>query len=96
MGDIFSLLPQLIQSTSIYFKLVSGRGILCPAGGLVGLTDFLASNFSGFLAKLAELVDAGKLKPLLDEQRFDLSQAGAAHARLTGGQAIGKVVIDVG
>ena len=47
------------------------------------------------LTKLAEIVDAGALKPLLDDQRFDLDTVGGAYDRLTGGQAIGKVVVDV-
>ena len=47
------------------------------------------------LTKLAEIVDAGALKPLLDDQRFDLDAVGGAYDRLTSGQAIGKVVVDV-
>ncbi|WPY95286.1 zinc-dependent alcohol dehydrogenase family protein [Limimaricola variabilis] len=47
------------------------------------------------LAKLAELVDAGAVKPLLDEQAFALTQVGDAYARLQSGQAIGKVVVEV-
>lgn len=47
------------------------------------------------LAKLAEIVDAGALKPLLDDRTFDLGTVGAAYDRLTSGQAIGKVVVDV-
>ena len=47
------------------------------------------------LAKLAEIVDAGGLKPLLDEKQFGLSEVGQAYDRLTGGQAIGKVVVEV-
>ena len=47
------------------------------------------------LPKLAEIVDAGALKPLLDDQRFGLDTVGGAYDRLTGGQAIGKVVVDV-
>ncbi len=47
------------------------------------------------LAKLAEIADAGALKPLLDEQIFVLEDVGAAYDRLASGQAIGKVVIDV-
>jgi NADPH2:quinone reductase len=47
------------------------------------------------LTKLAEIVDAGALKPLLDDQRFDLDTVGGAYDRLTSGQAIGKVVVDV-
>ncbi|MGX9855449.1 zinc-dependent alcohol dehydrogenase family protein [Limimaricola variabilis] len=47
------------------------------------------------LAKLTELVDAGTVKPLLDEQSFALTQVGDAYARLQSGQAIGKVVVEV-
>ncbi|WP_367577055.1 zinc-binding dehydrogenase [Sulfitobacter pontiacus] len=47
------------------------------------------------LTKLAEIVDAGALKPLLDDQRFGLDTVGGAYDRLTSGQAIGKVVVDV-
>ena len=47
------------------------------------------------LTELAKIVDAGAMKPLLDEQSFDLSTVGAAYDRLTSGQAIGKVVIEI-
>lgn len=47
------------------------------------------------LAQLAHIVDQGGVKPLLDEQTFSLSEAGKAHDRLTSGQAIGKVVVEV-
>lgn len=47
------------------------------------------------LAKLAQIVDRGGVKPLLDEQRFNLAEVGNAHDRLTSGQAIGKVVVEV-
>lgn len=46
------------------------------------------------LQSLAQVVEAGGVKPVLDEQRFTLEQAGAAHARLESGKAMGKVVID--
>jgi alcohol dehydrogenase len=47
------------------------------------------------LAQLAQIVDQGGVKPLLDEQAFSLSEAGKAHDRLVNGQAIGKVVVEV-
>lgn len=47
------------------------------------------------LTKLATIVDQGGVKPLLDEQSFNLADVGAAHARLTSGQAMGKVVVEV-
>ncbi|WP_439886230.1 zinc-dependent alcohol dehydrogenase family protein [Pseudomonas sp. MBLB4123] len=46
------------------------------------------------LTKLAEIADAGALKPLLDDTRFALEDIGQAHARLGSGQAIGKVVVE--
>ena len=47
------------------------------------------------LKKLSEIVDAGALTPLLDEQRFGLAEVGSAYDRLTSGQAIGKVVVEI-
>ena len=52
-------------------------------------------QLSVILTKLAEIVDAGELKPLLDETQFSLEEIGKAHAHLTSGQAIGKVVVDI-
>lgn len=45
------------------------------------------------MEKITELVDQGKLKPLIDAQIFSFSDVGKAHARLESGQAIGKVVV---
>ncbi|GAB5390149.1 MAG: zinc-dependent alcohol dehydrogenase family protein [Alphaproteobacteria bacterium] len=45
------------------------------------------------LATLAKIVDQGALSPLLDTNSFTLEEVGAAHDRLTSGQAIGKVVV---
>ncbi|MBT8427823.1 MAG: zinc-binding dehydrogenase, partial [Erythrobacter sp.] len=59
------------------------------------LHDFQRASHGKILAAIAELVDAGQVKPLLDTENFAFDQAGEAHARLTSGQAIGKVVIDV-
>ena len=46
------------------------------------------------LRRVAEIVEAGGLTPVLDESRFSLEQAGQAYARLGSGKAMGKVVID--
>ncbi|MDT0495996.1 zinc-dependent alcohol dehydrogenase family protein [Algiphilus sp. W345] len=45
------------------------------------------------LRKASILVDAGELKPLLDERRFGFTEVGAAHAHLESGQAHGKVAL---
>jgi NADPH2:quinone reductase len=47
------------------------------------------------LAKLAEVADLGKLKPLIDSHSFDLSTVSDAHALVESGQAKGKVVISI-
>jgi alcohol dehydrogenase len=59
------------------------------------LHDYKREEHGAILAKLSEIVDAGELKPLLDEKRFNLAEVGNAYDRLTSGQAIGKVVIEV-
>lgn len=45
------------------------------------------------LSKIAEIADAGGLKPVLDESQFSLDEIGQAHARLESRQAMGKVVV---
>lgn len=59
------------------------------------LHDFKRSEHGVILTKLAEIVDAGELKPLLDATSFGLTEVGAAYDRLTSGQAIGKVVVEL-
>ena len=48
-----------------------------------------------FLGKLADIVDAGGLHPVLDEQQFSLEDVGKAHDRLSSGQGMGKVVVEI-
>ena len=59
------------------------------------LHDHKREAHGAILSKLAEIVDAGALKPVLDKQDFELSEVSSAYDRLTSGQAIGKVVISV-
>ncbi len=59
------------------------------------LHDHQRAAHGEILAKLAEIADAGALKPVLDEQRYTLAEVGKAYDRLTSGQAIGKVVIEL-
>jgi len=47
------------------------------------------------LSAIADMVDAGALTPVLDNEVFSLAQASDAHARLASGKALGKVVINV-
>jgi len=45
------------------------------------------------LKDIADVVDNGGLKPVLDDVQFSLEEAGQAHSRLESGKAMGKVVI---
>lgn len=47
------------------------------------------------LREVAKLVDAGKLRPLIDAERFPLERVGEAHAKLEAGKANGKLVIEI-
>ena len=59
------------------------------------LHDHQREGHGEILGKLAEMVDADALKPLLDGNRFELRDVGATYARLTSGQALGKIVVEV-
>jgi NADPH2:quinone reductase len=47
------------------------------------------------LRSLARLVDAGRVRPLIDDNHFTLATAPDAHRRIESGKATGKIVIDV-
>lgn len=59
------------------------------------LYDYKREQHGAILAKLAEIIDAGELKPLMDETQFALEEVGKAYDRLSSGKAMGKVVIEV-
>lgn len=46
------------------------------------------------LRQAAELADAGKLKPLIDPNRFTFAQANEAHALFESGKHVGKIVLE--
>lgn len=47
------------------------------------------------LRDLAALIEAGKVKPLVDPAKFTLETASDAHAHLGSGKARGKIVVDI-
>lgn len=59
------------------------------------LHDYKREAHGAILANLAEVIDAGELKPVLDDHDFKLAEVGNAYDRLTSGHAIGKVVISI-
>lgn len=68
-------------------------------GGTLSVTFMLLPLITGkgrerhgeILRELTRFVEAGKIRPLLDESRFSMEEVGPAHARLEAGQALGKV-----
>ncbi len=59
------------------------------------LHDHGRDKHGEILASLADIVDAGKLKPVIDTNHFDFHEVGKAYDHLTEGMAIGKVVVSV-
>jgi NADPH:quinone reductase len=58
------------------------------------LTGEGRAHHGKILAQAAKLAEAGKLRPLLNERRFTISEIAAAHALVEAG-AVGKVVVEV-
>ena len=59
------------------------------------LTGKARSAHGHILKEVTALCDAGQLRPVLHDARFDLAQASQAHAVLEAGEATGKVVVSV-
>lgn len=55
--------------------------------------DYHREAHGKILTTLAQWVDQGLLKPVVDEQEFTLSEVAKAHDHLASGKAVGKVVI---
>lgn len=92
-GNVASTVSMLeLDLTPAHFKGLSLHVVfmLIPM-----LYNYKREEHGAILAKLAEIVDDGALKPLLDEKHFGLSDVGHAYDRLSSGQAIGKVVVDI-
>lgn len=59
------------------------------------LTGKNLASHGKILHEIAQLVDAGKLHPVLDPVLFSIDDVNAAHAHLESGKAVGKVVVDI-
>ncbi len=58
------------------------------------LHNFKRKEHAVFLQEIAKIAEAGELKPILDDNKYSLEQAGQAYERLESGKAMGKVVIE--
>ena len=59
------------------------------------LHDTKREEHGYILKQIAKIVEAGELKPVLDNESFLLAQTTNAHQRLSSGKAMGKVIITV-
>ena len=81
-----------IDLTQVHFKGLSLHVVfmLIPM-----LHNHKREEHGAILKALAEMAEAGALKPVLDDQTFALEEIGAAHSRLVSGEGIGKVVVEL-
>lgn len=59
------------------------------------LHDVDREHHGEIMEEAARLADRGILRPLVDSERFSLDEIADAHRRLEGGEAVGKIVIDI-
>lgn len=59
------------------------------------LHNYRREQHASILNALTTIVEAGGLKPVLDEREFALEDIAKAHQRLASGQAMGKIVVTV-
>jgi NADPH2:quinone reductase len=57
--------------------------------------NYRREEHAQILSELTRIVEAGSLHPVLDENRYSLSETGKAHARLASGEGMGKVVVEI-
>ena len=57
------------------------------------LHDIGRERHGAILTQVAALVDAGDVKPLIDDKRFTFDQIGEAHAFAESGKQVGKVLV---
>ena len=59
------------------------------------LTGIGREEHGEILSKVSEIINQGKLKPLVDPHHFTLEQISDAHSLLESGKAQGKVVLSI-
>lgn len=78
--------------TPAFLKGLSLHMIMQPLPLITGLRR---EHYGKILAHIAQLVDHGALKPLINAQIFSLSHIGEAHHYLEQGQGVGKILVTI-
>ena len=82
--------------TEVDLRLIMGKRLTHTGSTLRPQSEAAKAEIARqLLSKVWPLIEAGTLKPLMDEM-FDLNDARLAHARMEAGEVIGKMVLKVG
>lgn len=79
--------------TPVHMKALQHVGVLMLIPLLHGAG---AAKHGQIMREITALAEAGQIRPLMDGEPYALEDVAAAHARLESGQAVGKVVVQVG
>ncbi|MEM8775932.1 MAG: zinc-dependent alcohol dehydrogenase family protein [Pseudomonadota bacterium] len=92
-GHVVSTVAMVeIDLTPAHFKGLSLHVVFM----LIPMMHNVGRQIHGDILKiLADMADAGELKPIVDEKKFGWDNVAAAHAHLTNGDAVGKVVVEL-
>lgn len=90
-GHVSTILP-IENPLQIALKSLSFHSILM----LIPLCHGINHESHGrILTEIAELVDAGKITPIIDKSDYSIWEVAKAHDHLSSGQAIGKITLTV-
>lgn len=90
-GKVVSIATRSIQDlTPLHSKGLTLHGVFMILPLLIGKGK---ARHGQILRKAAALVEEGRLRPLVDESCFHVTEVAKAHARLEAGEAVGKIVL---
>lgn len=90
-GHVSTILP-IDDPLQIALKSLSFHSVLM----LIPLCHGINHESHGrILTEIAELVDAGKIKPIIDKSDYSIWEVAKAHDLLTSGKAVGKITLTV-
>jgi NADPH2:quinone reductase len=92
-GTIVTIAARSTNDLSLMHN--KGLSLHCILTLLPLLNNQNREAYGNILEKVTQIVDEGKLKPLIDSSQYTLAEADQAHALLESGNANGKVVITV-
>jgi len=90
-GDVATILP-ITDPLQIALKSLSFHSVLMLIPLCHGINH---ASHGRILTEIAELVDAGKISPIIDESDFSIWEVAKAHDHLTSGRAVGKITLTV-